>query len=122
MKLLIDEMWSPAVAAQLRGKGFDVDSVLDHPELKAQPDRFLLVHPLTDGRAIVTENVNDFRLLCSFERRNGRDHPGLVFTTRRQFDRGDRRSIGRLVSALEALLESDVDLSNLELWLRPVDP
>jgi uncharacterized protein DUF5615 len=121
VKLLIDEMWSQDAAAQLRRRGFDVESVHTNPELKSKSDSILLSYSIQQDRAIVTENVDDFRRLVEREFRSGHSHPGLVFTAKRAFDRGGSRAIGRLVLALQALLESDIDLTNLEWWLRPVD-
>jgi hypothetical protein len=42
----------------------------------------------------------------------------LVFTTDRQFPRGDPATIGRLVTALDALLAAEPDLAT-SLFLKP---
>jgi hypothetical protein len=120
VKLLIDEMWTPEVAHQLHERGFDVISVHTNQQLQSKSDSVLLSYAIREGRAIVTENIDDFREIAAQELRAGRSHPGLVFTTRATFDRGGSRAIGNLVLALEGLLESEIDLTNLELWLRPI--
>ena len=44
-------------------------------------------------------------------------HPGLIYTSDRRFPRHDPRTVGRLVTALHAVLSRDLDLTNLEHWL-----
>src|SRR5690606_3606954 len=109
-------MWSPTVARQLRQRGFDALSVRDIPGFQSRPDEELFVYALAEGRAIVTENIADFRLLVAHELRNGRSHPGLVLTSPSVFRRDQAGAIGRLVLALEALLQSEVDLTGQEWW------
>jgi hypothetical protein len=119
VKLLIDEMWSHAVAQQLRQRGFDAESVLENPALKSKADHVLFDHCLAEGRVIVTENMRDFRRLASTELRSGGEHPGLILTSPVAFPRGGTRGIGPLVLALQQLIESDIDLTNIEWWLDP---
>ncbi len=38
MKLLLDEMWSPAIAAALRERGHDVVAVAERSDLRGKPD------------------------------------------------------------------------------------
>lgn len=117
MKLLIDEMWPPEVATQLRRRGHDVVAVSERPELRGQPDAAIFATAQAEGRAIVTENVVDYRPLAAYELQVGRPHSGLVFTSNRRYPRGDPRTVGRLVSALDLLLSDDPALSGLEHWL-----
>jgi len=113
-------MWSPAVAEQLRAKGFDVESVIEREDLKSTSDSNLLVRATVERRAVVTENVDDFRVLAEVELMSGRSHAGIIYTTRNSFHRGHSRSVGRLISALQSLLESDLELTDRELWLQPL--
>lgn len=41
----------------------------------------------------------------------------MIFTSDRHFPRNDDRTIGRMVTLLAALMASDRDLTNSELWL-----
>lgn len=106
MKLLLDEMYAPAVAEQLRSRGHDVVSVhdADFRRLEGAPDEEVFAAAADEGRALVTENVPDFRRLEADAFARGEPLPRLVFTTDRQFPRGEPGTIGRLVEALEALL------------------
>ena len=104
MKLLLDEMWPPVVAAALRERGHDVVAVAERPNLRGRPDEFVFEAELAESRAIVTENFVDFRPLASAALRAGRASPTLIFTSNRTYPRASRRTAGRLVTALDLLL------------------
>jgi hypothetical protein len=106
VKLLLDEMYAPVVAEQLRARGHDVVSVHDpdYRQLEGAPDQEIFAAALAEGRALVTENVPDFRRLEADALVRGEGHTTLVFTSNRQFPRGEPATIGRLVEALHALL------------------
>jgi predicted nuclease of predicted toxin-antitoxin system len=118
VKLLLDEMWSPAVAEQLRTRGHDVAAVAERLDLRTKPDETVFAAALSEDRVIVTEDVADFRVLAENEALAGRFHPGLVFTTSRVFPRAER-NLGQVIRALAALLDSEIDLRNREHWLLP---
>ena len=116
MKLLLDEMWSPAVAEELRRRGHDAEAVAARPDLRGASDETLFTVGLAEGRAIVTENVKDFRELATTASRAGRDHPPLILTSSRAWPRANPGTIGRLIKALDALLTAD-DAIEGERWL-----
>ena len=121
MKLLLDEMYAPAVAEQLRARGHDVVSVHD-PEwraLEGKPDEEVWRAALADDRVLVSENVQDFRRLEADALARAQPLARLIFTTDRQFPRGDPAPTGRLVAALDALLCGEHDLATA-LFLRRV--
>jgi predicted nuclease of predicted toxin-antitoxin system len=118
VKLLLDEMWPSTVAAQLRRHGHDAVAVAERADLRGLPDLSIFMAAQTEGRVIVTENVIDFRPLAGEAIREGRPHCGLIFTSNRRFPRGNARTLGRLVQALEQLANSGKDLSGQELWLQ----
>lgn len=103
MRLLLDEMWPPAVA--------------ERAEWRGQPDDVIFAIAQAKGRAIVTENVSDYRPLAAHALRSGRSHWGVVFSNNRALPRGDARAIGRAVAALDALLAPGLDQRDLEHWL-----
>lgn len=119
MKLLVDEMYPPAVAGQLRARGHDVVSVHDpeHRSLQGAPDDEIFAVALAEGRALVTENVPDFRRLEADALARGELHTTVVFTSNRQFPRGEPATIGRLVEALHALL-SEAPMPRGSLFLK----
>jgi hypothetical protein len=117
VKLLLDEMWSAEIAAELRRRGHDVVAVTERPELRARPDPLVFAVAQGEGRSIVTENVVDFRALGADVIGRGGVHAGLIFTSDRRFPRHDPRTAGRLVTALGELLSSGRELNNVEHWL-----
>jgi Domain of unknown function (DUF5615) len=112
--LVLDEMFSPAIAAELRSRGFDVLSVAADSQLRSMSDLELYKWATERGRRIVTENVKDFRPLSRQETAG----PGLLFTSTRTFPRS-RRAVGLLIGALDSWLRrSDAHLRGSEDWLQ----
>lgn len=104
MELLIDSMYPPPVAEQLRLRGHDVIAARGNPQLQDLLDDELLTLARDQQRVIVSENQRDFVLLDEEWRRNGWPHLGVILTTDYQFPRRRGAGIGRLVRALEAWL------------------
>jgi hypothetical protein len=121
MKLLLDEMYSPAIAEQLRARGHDVASVHDaaYRALEGEPDEDVSAAAVADDRVLVSENVQDFRRLEADAIARAQRCAPLIFTTDRQFPRGHPATVGRLVTALDALLAAEPDLVTA-LFLKPV--
>jgi predicted nuclease of predicted toxin-antitoxin system len=59
--LLLDEMFSPVIAAELSKLGHDVIAVVDRPDLRSESDEEIFAWASTDKRRLLTENVKDFR-------------------------------------------------------------
>ena len=120
MKLLLDEMYAPAIAEQLRARGHDVASVHDaaYRVLEGEPDEKVWATAIADERALVSENVQDFSRLDADALVHEQPGARLIFTTDRQFPRGDPATIGRLVTALDALLAAEPDLVTA-VFLKP---
>ena len=121
MRLLLDEMYTPTIAEQLRARGHDAASIHD-PEyrtLEGEPDHEVWAAGIADDRALVSENVQDFRRIEANALAHAQPVARLIFTTDRQFPRGDPATLGRLVSALDALLAANPDLATA-LFLKPV--
>ena len=99
-------MYPAAVAEQLRARGHDVISLHDpdYRSLEGAPDDEVFVAAIAMKRALVTENVPDFRRLEADALAKGEPCPSLIFTTNRQFPRGNAATVGRLVLALDAPL------------------
>ena len=119
MKLLLDEMLSPSIARQLRSRGHDVESVAGNPDREALSDPEVLALARAEHRAVVTNNLRDFRPLHhEAVTPGGVGHFGMIF-----MPGGYRRTkagTGRIIAAIEAILAQypgEKDLANGEAWL-----
>ncbi len=123
MRLLIDELFPPSIAVQLRARGHDATAVQEEAELRGLPDTELFAEAQRRERAILTENVADFLLLDAEYRARQRAHWGLVFTTNRNFPRGRPGTIGALVRALDILFDDEPtsEPSSRVVWLQRGD-
>ena len=101
--LLLDEMFSGAIAEQLRAKGHDVLAVVADPALVGLPDEQILARAASTGRALVTANIKDFVPLDTRYRAAGQEHAGLILVSARTFPQ-DRSYTAAITSALSALL------------------
>ena len=94
MKLLLDEMYTPTIAEQLRARGHDAASIHD-PEyrmLEGEPDDEVWAAAIADDRALVSENVQDFRRIEANALAHAQPVARLIFTTDRQFPQGRPRN------------------------------
>ena len=100
-RLLLDEMFSPAIAAELRERGHDVIAVADRPDLRAKSDEEIFAWAGAERRWLLTENVKDFRPIMLRSLQAGLPGCGLLFTSSRAFPRS-RKNPGPLIRALQA--------------------
>jgi len=120
MKLLLDEMLSPTIARELCARGHDVQAVVGqllNREALSDPEIMTLAR--SEHRAVVTNNLRDFRPL-HYEAimPGGPGHYGMIFIPG-NYQR-TKADTGRIVAALKAeLLEypGEQDLANGETWL-----
>ena len=119
MKLLLDEMLSPEIARQLRSRGHDVEPVAGNPDREALSDPEVLALARAEHRAIVINNLRDFRPLHHEAiTPGGVGHFGMIFMPGGY--RRTRADTGRIIAALEAILAQypgEKDLANGEAWL-----
>ena len=119
MKLLLDEMFSPLVAAELRARGHHAVAIKEHDEWQSLSDPEVIALARTEQRAVVTANLRDFRPLhAQLVAPGGDGHAGMVFVPTRA--RLTRAATGSIVEALEAPLAQypgDADLANGETWI-----
>jgi predicted nuclease of predicted toxin-antitoxin system len=122
MKLLLDEMYAPAIAEQLRERGHDVVSLHDagHRALEGALDEEVWARAVAEDRVLVSENVQDFRRIEAQALAAVEPIPELVFTTDRQFPRGHPATISRLELALESLLTAAPGPAGA-LFLKPAE-
>ncbi len=119
MRLLLDELLSPAIARELRARGHDVQAVAGDPDRAALSDPEVLTLARSERRAIVTNNVRDFRQLhADAITPGGSGHFGMIFMSGNY--RRTKNDIGRIVADLEAKLlqyPGDEALADAEDWL-----
>jgi len=102
-KLLLDEMFAPAIAAELRRLGHDVIAVADRPDLRAKSDEEIFAWASAEHRWLLTENVKDFRPIMLRSLSGGPPGYGVLFTSSRAFPRS-RKNPGPLIGALHVWL------------------
>jgi Domain of unknown function (DUF5615) len=119
VKLLLDEMLSPAIARELRSRGHDVEPVAGHPDREALSDPDVLALARAEHRAIVTNNLRDFRPLHHEAiTPGGAGHFGMISMPSAY--RRTRADTGRIIAALEVILArypGDEALLDGEEWL-----
>ena len=119
MRLLLDEMLSPVIAAELRQRGHDVQAVAGsaHARLRDPAVMDLARH---QRRAVVTNNLVDYRPLHHAAiAPGGPGHFGMVFMPGSY--RRTKADVGRIVTALEEKLHEfpgERDLADGETWLK----
>ncbi len=119
MKLLLDEMFSPLVAAELRVRGHDAVAIKEREEWQSLSDPDVVARARTEQRAVVTANLRDFRPLHAELVAAGREgHAGMLFVP--TSFRLTRAATGQIVAALEtrtAEYPGDDDLANAGTWI-----
>jgi predicted nuclease of predicted toxin-antitoxin system len=113
-KLHLNENLSPRFAEQLRRQGFDVTSTQE-AEMLAASDEEQLAHACAEQRAILTFNVGDFVALHHQYIASGKEHWGIVLSS--------REAIGVLLQRILRLLNSVAaeELKNQFRWLNEFD-
>ena len=107
--LLLDEMFSGAIAEQLRAKGHDVLAVVADPALIALPDEQIFAHAARTGRALATANIKDFIPLDTRYQTTSQAHARLILVSAKTFPQ-DRSYTAAVTSALSALLDQPLQL------------
>lgn len=117
--LLLDEMFSPAIAVELASRGTDCRAVAADAMLRAQSDLEIFDTALLEGRVVVTNNVPDFESLRRAREASGGEVPGLIYTSDLAFPRS-KAYVSRLAAALEAAATGHEPARHGGLlWLRP---
>jgi predicted nuclease of predicted toxin-antitoxin system len=119
VKLLLDEMLSPTIARELAAGGHDVTAIAGDPAHEALSDPEVLALARAQQRAVVTNNVRDFRPLhVEAVTADGPGHYGIIFLAGAY--RRTKADTGRIITALElelAKFPGSEDLANAETWL-----
>jgi hypothetical protein len=119
VKLVLDEMYTHAIAEQLRARGHDVYAVVERAELRALADADLFALAQTEQRAVVTEDIADLSVIADDYDQRGQAHHGLVLADPSHYPRASPGTIGRMVTALDRLLgeHPETPLTSRRDWL-----
>ncbi|MGA9313095.1 MAG: DUF5615 family PIN-like protein [Solirubrobacteraceae bacterium] len=116
MKALLDEQLSQEIARVLRKRGLDVEAVCERSDLVEASDGDVLDAATREQRAVVTNDIKDFRPIAAERLVDGRGHAGLIFLSARS--RRDRDATGALADAVESLMRAYPDgIASAEHWL-----
>src|SRR6266699_3840759 len=102
LRLLLDEQLSPTVAEQLKARGHDVASAAE-AGLAGVADGQVLSWAAGDRRAVVTNNIKDFRPLHADHLKMSATHYGIVLVPTGKYSLR-RDQLGSLITALDQLL------------------
>ena len=119
MRAILHEQLSPRIAVLLRQAGNDVDAVAGREDLVGRSDRIVLEVACSEGRAVVTNNIKDFRPHAAERLARGRVHAGLILlpSTRTRA----RNAIAAVAGAIENVLRDHPDgLTGSERWIGPL--
>lgn len=110
MRLLLDEMWTPTIALELRKRGFAVIAISEPAHVGRYGgigDDEVFARAQEDGCAIVTDNVADYERARRDWESRGQSHSGVVYALNPPFNRHrGEQVIGLMVRALVHLLSS----------------
>jgi hypothetical protein len=119
LRLLLDEMYPPAIAHQLRQRGHDVTALTERNELRSISDDEVFAVAQDEHRAVATENIADFTVIANRADDRGLAHYGLVLIDPVKFRRGQKRTVGRFLKELDRLIvDQAIDqASSGRFWL-----
>lgn len=122
VKALIDEQLSSQIVEVLRRAGHDALAVTERDDLIGRSDRVVLEVATRGSRAVVTNNVKDFRRLTAERLAQGGSHAGLVLLPAGRIR--TRAAVGLLAAAIRQVLSDHPDgLRDRERWIGPLaDP
>ena len=107
MKLLIDEMYPPALAGALRSQGIEASTVAESG-LAGRADLDILDYAAVEGYVVLTENVADFARLAGERVTAGMHHAGVLIALSSRFSRRPS-GIPKLVEAIRSLTELQLE-------------
>ena len=119
MRALLDEQLSPQIGVVLRAAGYDVLAVADRQDILGCSDRIVFETASREVRALVTNNIKDFRPLAAEWLATGRIHPGLILLPSGRTR--TRSAVPALAAAVEAILRANPDgIAGGERWVGPL--
>jgi predicted nucleic acid-binding protein len=118
VKALLDEQLSDQIARLLRQRGLDAQAVVERADLRQAPDHEVIETASREDRAVVTNNIKDFRPLAAERLADGRGHAGLILLPAARSR--SRQATGAIADALHALMRAHPDgIAGAEHWIAP---
>jgi hypothetical protein len=118
VKTLLDEQLSPLIAQLLRKRGLDVVAAAERSDLIEASDREVLDTATREQRAVVTNDIKDFRPIAAERLTDGRGHAGLILLPASRSR--SRDATGALVGAIETLMRAHPNgIADSEHWIAP---
>jgi hypothetical protein len=118
VRALLDEQLSPEIARALRARGLDVQAISERHDLAERSDEQVLEVAFAEGRAVVTNNIKDYRPIAARRLADGSGHHGLILLPARRSRA--RAATGALAGAIETIMRSNPDgIANSERWIAP---
>jgi len=117
VKALLDAQLSHAIAELLRERGLDVDAVTTRADIaETFSDARIMEIAAGEDRAVVTNNIKDFRPIAARRLQRGLGHAGLILvpSTRRRI----KAANAALAEEIGKVMRDDSDgLAGSERWL-----
>ncbi len=114
--MLLDEQLSGLIARLLRERGLDAEAVVERADLPQAPDHEVIATAHREARAVVTNNIKDFRPLAAERVASGSGHAGLILLPAGR----SREATGAIADAIEAVMRAHPDgIPSAEHWIAP---
>jgi hypothetical protein len=107
LKLLLDEMYPPALAEALRTSGIEASTAAERG-LGGRSDPEVLSAAAEDGYVLLTENVSDFARIAAERLTAGGHHRGVLIALSSRFSRRPS-GIPRIAAAISALADKELE-------------
>ncbi len=119
MKALLDEQLSSEIAVELRRRKLNVEAVAERPELAGSSDQTVMDAATAEGRAVVTNNIKDFRPIAARRIASGQGHCGLILLPAKRSR--TRAAAGPLADGIESVMRaSPPGIPDTERWVSPI--
>jgi hypothetical protein len=119
VKALLDEQLSPQIARILRGRGLDVVAGAERSDMVEASDREVIDVATREQRAVVTNDIKDFRPIAAERLVDGRGHAGLILIPASRSR--SRDATGALADAIEAVMHTHPGgIAGAEHWIPPL--
>jgi hypothetical protein len=113
VKLLLDEMYPPALAEALRADGIETITLADL-QLRGSRDPEVFAAAIAGGYVLLTENVGDFTRIAAEHSTSGAHHHGLLIALSSRFS---RRPSGAKPLAVAIVATAKQDLRDRVVYL-----